>query len=238
MTQTLLIIEDEWHIVEVVRDYLEQSGYQVVAAREGPAGLALARSERPALILLDLMLPGGMDGFDVCREIRRDPALDATPIVMLTARVELPDRLVGLELGADDYITKPFSPREVVARVKAVLRRTEGYGLAGATREASRRDVLYAGELEVDLRRRMVRMEGQPVTLTPTEFDLLATMAREPGRVFTREQLVESVYDVAYDGYDRAIDSHVKNLRQKLEPEPRNPRIVLTVYGVGYKVAE
>ena len=230
--QTVLVIEDENHIVDVVRDYLEQAGYRVLAARDGEGGLALARSERPDLALLDIMLPGRMDGFDVCRYIRQDPATATTPVIMLTARVDLPDRLVGLELGADDYITKPFSPREVVARVKAVLRRTDQGGQTAA--EA----VLRVCDVILDPRRRTVTVAGEAVSLTPTEFDLLLVMMREPGRVFERAQLVEQVYDVAYEGYDRAIDSHVKNLRQKIEPDPRNPIHIITVYGVGYRFAE
>ncbi len=228
---TILVVEDEPHIAEVVRDYLEQAGYRVIHAQDGRAALAMARHERPALIVLDLMLPGGLDGFDVCREVRTDATLRTTPILMLTARVDLPDRLVGLELGADDYITKPFSPREVVARVRAVLRRVQNYGV-------STREVLRVGDLVMDLRRRCVTAGGQEVSLTPTEFDLLQVLMREPGRVFTRTQLVEAVYDVAYAGYDRAIDSHIKNLRQKIEPDPHNPRYILTVYGVGYRLAE
>jgi len=227
-TRTILVVEDERHIIEVVRDYLEQAGFRVLEARDGQTALRLTRGEHPDLIVLDLMLAGGMDGLDVCRQIRRDPALAETPIIMLTARVELVDRLVGLELGADDYITKPFSPREVVARIKAVLRRMEGHGTGASS--------LQVGELSIDLRGRLVTVGGCAVELTPTEFDLLAVMMREPGRVFTRTQLVESVYDVAYQGYDRAIDSHIKNLRQKIEPDPRKPTYVQTVYGVGYKL--
>jgi two-component system alkaline phosphatase synthesis response regulator PhoP len=171
-----------------------------------------------------------MDGLDVCRSIRQDAALADVPIIMLTARSEETDRLIGLELGADDYVTKPFSPREVAARVRAVLRRARG--------RAQPSGVVRVGDLEVDLTRRGVTVGGEPVPLTPTEFDLLAVMARNPGRPFTRAQLMDLVYDVAYAGYDRAIDSHIKNLRRKIEPDPREPRYVLTVYGVGYKMAE
>lgn len=228
-TRTILVVEDEPHIIDVVRDYLEQAGFRVLEARDGQAALSLTRRDHPDLIVLDLMLPGGMDGLDVCRQIRRDPLLVEIPIIMLTARVELADRLVGLELGADDYITKPFSPREVVARIKAVLRRMEGH----ATGTSS----LQVGELSMDLRGRLVTVDGRAVELTPTEFDLLAAMMREPGRVFSRTQLVGEIYDVAYEGYDRAIDSHISNLRQKIEPDPRKPTYVQTVYGVGYKLA-
>jgi len=228
--QTILIVEDEPQIVEVVSDYLKQAGYRVLSARDGQTGLTVARHERPDLIVLDLMLPGTMDGLDVCRSIRRDPALADLPIIMLTARTEEADRLVGLELGADDYVTKPFSPREVVARVRAVLRR--------ARRSGSPAAVIRIGELAVDLTNREVTVDGQPVSLTPTEFDLLSVLARNPGRPFTRAQLIDLVYDVAYVGYDRAIDSHIKNLRRKIEPDPREPRYILTIYGVGYKLAD
>jgi len=228
--QTILVVEDEPHIVEVVQDYLKQAGYRVLTARDGQTALTLARHERPDLIVLDLMLPGGMDGLDVCRHLRRDTVLGDVPIIMLTARVEETDRLIGLELGADDYITKPFSPREVVARVPAVLRRATGSVRASG--------IIRVGELAVDLVNRTVTVGDRPVSLTPTEFDILAVLARNPGRPFTRAQLMDLVYDVAYAGYDRAIDSHIKNLRRKIEPDPGEPRYILTVYGVGYKLEE
>lgn len=227
---TILVVEDEPHIVELVRDYLQEAGYTVIVAGNGPLALALIRREKPALVVLDLMLPGGMDGLDVCRAIRRDRETAQVPVVMLTARVELADRLVGLALGADDYITKPFSPREVVARVKAVLRRVEGH--------VADLDVIEVANLAIDRVRRTVTVDGAPVELTPTEFDLLVTLAAEPGRVFTRAQLVAAIYDVAYEGYDRAVDTHIKNLRRKIEPNSREPRTILTVYGVGYRLAE
>jgi two-component system alkaline phosphatase synthesis response regulator PhoP len=228
--QTILVVDDEPQIVEVVQDYLKQADFRVLIARDGQTALTIARHELPDLIVLDLMLPGGMDGLDVCRNIRQDPTLTNVPIIMLTARSEETDRLIGLELGADDYVTKPFSPREVVARVRAVLRR------AGDGAQPS--GIVRVGDLEIDLTRRSVTVSGESVSLTPTEFDLLAVMARNPGRPFTRAQLMDLVYDVAYAGYDRAIDSHVKNLRRKVEPDPREPRYVLTVYGVGYKMSE
>jgi len=228
--QTILIVDDEPHIVEVVHDYLKQAGYRVLTARDGQMALTLIRHERPDLVILDLMLPGGMDGLDVCRSIRREPSLSEIPIIMLTARIEETDRLIGLELGADDYVPKPFSPREVVARVRAVLRRARGGGAPPSS--------IRVGELEVDLTRRSVTVGGQSLALTPTEFDLLAILAQNPGRPFTRTQLLDLVYDVAYAGYDRAIDSHIKNLRRKIEPDPREPRYILTVYGVGYKLGE
>ena len=226
--QTILVVDDELHILEVVRDYLKQAGYRVLTARDGQTALTLTRHEHPDLIILDLMLPGGLDGLDVCRSIRQDPGLADMPIIMLTARIEETDRLIGLELGADDYVTKPFSPREVVARVRAVLRR--------ARRNGPSPGIVRIGELAVDLSKHSVTVEGRVVSLTPTEFDLLAVLARYPGRPFTRAQLMDLVYDVAYAGYDRAIDSHIKNLRRKIEPDPREPRYILTVYGVGYKL--
>ncbi|MDQ5853005.1 MAG: response regulator transcription factor [Chloroflexota bacterium] len=229
MSRTILVVDDEPRIVQIARDYLERAGFRVLSAGEGDRALSIARDERPNLIVLDLMLPG-MDGLDVTRALRRDPLLAAIPIIMLTARVEESDKLVGLELGADDYLTKPFSPRELVARVRAVLRRTEG-NQTPAT-------VLRFGDLVVDLDRRNVTLRGQPVELTPTEFELLQILAREPGRPFTRAQLLERAYDVAYAGYDRTVDAHIKNLRRKLEPDPRGPRYIITLYGVGYKFAE
>jgi two-component system alkaline phosphatase synthesis response regulator PhoP len=228
--QTILVVDDEPQIVEVVQDYLKQAGFRVLTARDGQTALTLARHDRPDLIVLDLMLPGGMDGLDVCRCLRQDSALADVPIIMLTARTEETDRLIGLELGADDYVTKPFSPREVVARVRAVMRR--------ARPDSSPAGIIRVGELTVDLTNRSVTIGGQPVSLTSTEFDLLAVLARSPGRSFTRAQLIDLVYNVAYDGFDRAVDSHIKNLRHKIEPDPRQPRYILTVYGVGYRLGE
>jgi two-component system, OmpR family, alkaline phosphatase synthesis response regulator PhoP len=171
-----------------------------------------------------------MDGLDVTRALRQDPATRALPIIMLTALVEETDRLIGLELGADDYITKPFSPRELVARVRAVLRRAEG--------ERETMSVLHAGDLVIDMQRRTLRRGGELIELTATEFELLAVLAREPGRPFTRTQLLELAYDVNFAGFDRTVDAHIKNLRRKIEPDPRNPKYILTLYGVGYKFAE
>lgn len=227
---TILVVDDEPHIVEVVHDYLKNAGYRVLTAHDGQTALSLARHDRPDLVILDLMLPGGMDGLDVCRALRRDSLLGDVPIVMLTARVEETDRLIGLELGADDYVTKPFSPREVVARVKAVLRRTGG--------QPQTSGLVRIGALTIDMANRTAQLAGQLVDLTPTEFDLLATLARHPGRPFTREQLIEIVYDVSYFGYDRAVDSHIKNLRRKIEPNSHEPQYILTVYGVGYKLSD
>ena len=224
--QRILVVEDEMQIARTLRDYLEVAGFEVTVVGDGGAALASARGERPDLIVLDLGLPG-LDGLDVARELRRT---SSTPIVMLTARGEETDRIVGLELGADDYLVKPFSPKELVARVRAVLRRTSGV-TGGA-------EVLRAGDVEVDLPRMRALAGGRAVDLTPTEFHLLATLVREPGRVFTRSQLLDSLHGVAVESYERAIDAHVKNLRRKIEPEVGRPRYVLTVHGVGYRFAD
>jgi two-component system alkaline phosphatase synthesis response regulator PhoP len=224
--QTVLVVDDEPKIVQLARDYLEHAGFSVVTAGDGPSAVQAARVRRPDLIVLDLGLPG-IDGLEVLRSIR---ATGRTPIVVLTARDTELDKLLGLELGADDYVTKPFSPRELVARVRAVLRRSER-----ATETGGRIDV---GDLVLDLPRLRTTLRGRSIDLTPTEFSILATMARQPGRVFTRSQLLDAVHGVAFEAYERAIDAHVKNIRRKLEPDPGRPRYVLTVYGVGYRVAE
>ena len=220
---TVLIIEDESELVKVLRSYLEQAGFSVLTAYRGDTGLSTWEHKRPDLVLLDLNLPG-MDGLDVAREIRRKAD---TPLIMLTARVEETDRLIGLELGADDYITKPFSPREVVARARAVLRR------AGSTPSAP--VVLRAGELEIDLEAHTVTNTGQTVDLTPTEFNLLAYLAAQPGRAFSRLQLLEAAQGATYEGYERTIDAHIKNLRAKIESDPRRPILIETVFGIGYR---
>jgi DNA-binding response OmpR family regulator len=224
--QRILVVEDEMQIARNLRDYLEVAGFEVTVVGDGGAALASARGSRPDLVVLDLGLPG-VDGLDVARELRRTTT---TPIVMLTARGEESDKIVGLELGADDYLVKPFSPKELVARVRAVLRRTSGT-TAGA-------EVLRAGDVEVDLPKMRARVKDKPVELTPTEFQLLATFVREPGRVFTRGQLLDALHGVTIDSYERAIDAHVKNLRRKIEPEVGRPRYVLTVHGVGYRFAD
>jgi len=223
---TVLVVDDEPKIAQLARDYLEHAGFAVLTAGDGPSALQSARTRHPDLIVLDLGLPG-LDGLEVMRSIRSS---GTTPIVVLTARDTELDKLLGLELGADDYVTKPFSPRELVARVRAVLRRSER-----AVEPAERIEV---GELALDVPRLRTTVTGRSVELTATEFQLLATMAREPGRVFTRSQLLDAVHGVAFDSYERAIDAHIKNIRRKLEPDPARPRIVETVYGVGYRVAE
>lgn len=222
---SVLIIEDEVELVKVLRAYLEQAGFTVFTAGRGDTGLSAWEHKRPDLVILDLNLPG-MDGLDVAREIRRK---STTPIIMLTARVEETDQLIGLELGADDYITKPFSPRIVVARARALLRRSEG--------AATQAQVLRVLDLEIDLEAHSVTRAGELLDLTPTEFNLLAAMAAQPGRAFTRMQLLEAALGSAYEGYERTIDAHIKNLRAKLEPDPRNPRYIETVFGVGYRFA-
>jgi DNA-binding response OmpR family regulator len=223
VAQTILVVDDEARIVKLVRDYLERAGFDVIAARDGETALTLAHVEQPDLIVLDLMLPG-VDGLDICRRLRQESGV---PIIMLTARVEEADRIVGLELGADDYVTKPFSPGELVARVRATLRRAKGQ-MGPAT-------ILRAGDVELDTASLTAVVAGQAVDLTSTEFQLLATLIRQPGRIFSREQLLEAVHGVAFEGYDRSVDSHVKNIRRKIEPDPRRPRYIQTVYGVGYR---
>jgi len=223
---TILVADDEKRIVHLVRDYMEAAGFRVVTAHDGETALTQFRYERPDLIVLDLNMPG-TDGIEVARTVRRE---HNTPIIMLTARVEETDRIVGLELGADDYVTKPFSPRELVARVKAVLRRTQNAEPVSA--------LLRVGELVIDPDKRSVTLDGKTITLTTTEFDLLLVLARSPGRVFSRMELLDRIQGVAFEGYDRTIDVHIKNLRKKIEPDPRKPHYILTVYGAGYRFAE
>lgn len=226
MAKKILVVEDEKKLVAILKGYLEQAGFSVVTASDGEQALAMFRHEKPALVLLDLNLPK-LDGLDVCRALRKESNV---PIIMVTARVEEADRLIGLELGADDYITKPFSPREVVARVRAVLRRAEG--------EPARAETLVAGDLTLDLAKHSVRLKDREIELTPTEFELLTVLMQNPGRAFTRLQLLDRVQGEAFEGYERTIDAHIKNLRQKIERDPKNPRYILTVFGVGYKFAE
>ena len=223
---TVLVVEDELEIARVVRDYLQHAGFEVFVVGDGGSAVASVRSARPDVLVLDLGLPG-TDGLDVAREVRR---WSETPIVMLTARGDESDRIVGLELGADDYVVKPFSPKELVARVRAVLRRTRAPERGAET--------LRAADVEIDTAKMRVFVSGEPVDLTPTEFQLLATLVREPGRVFTRSQLLDAVHGVAIESYERAIDAHVKNIRRKIEPTPGAPRYVMTVHGVGYRFAD
>jgi two-component system, OmpR family, alkaline phosphatase synthesis response regulator PhoP len=222
----ILVVDDEPRIAEICRDYLERAGFKVTLAANGADALALARTKRPDLVVLDLGLPK-LDGLDVTRALRKHSNV---PIIMLTARVEESDKVTGLELGADDYLTKPFSPKELVARVRAVFRRVEiGPGRA---------EVIRAGDVSLDIPRMQARVGSRTVDLTSTEFELLAMLMRQPGRVFTRGQLLDAIRGEGVESFDRAIDAHIKNLRRKLEPDARSPRYVLTVYGVGYKFAD
>lgn len=226
MNELILVVDDEPRIVKQARDYLEHGSFRVIEANDGKSALALARQARPDVIVLDLNLPG-MDGLDVCRALRRESDV---PIIMLTARVEETDRLIGLELGADDYISKPFSPRELVARVKVILRRVQG-----GVRQSG---LIRAADLEIDLVGHRVVRSGEAIALSRTEFNLLTMLAQHPGQTFSRSQLVDRLHNVAYEGFDRSIDAHIKNLRRKLEPNPGEPRYVLTVFGVGYKFSD
>jgi two-component system alkaline phosphatase synthesis response regulator PhoP len=223
MNETILVVDDEPKIVKQARDYLEKGNFRVLTAADGVNALAVARHDRPDLIVLDLNLPE-MDGLDVCRALRRESDV---PIIMLTARVEETDRLIGLELGADDYITKPFSPRELVARVRAVLRRVRG-----GVRQPG---MIHAGDLEIDTTGHRVTRSGESIHLTRNEFNLLTVLAQHPGQTFSRAQLLDHLHGVRYDGFDRSIDAHIKNLRRKIEPDPLEPTYIHTVYGVGYR---
>ena len=227
MGQRILVVDDDKEIVRIVRAYLEKAGYSVLTANDGETALHIIRSDRPDLVVLDLMMPN-RDGWSVARLVRADEAIAKTPIVMLTARVETDDKILGLDIGADDYISKPFNPNEVVARVRAVLRRT----LDGPNQP----HLLQLGSLLVDIDRHEVQMNGQPVELTPTEFDLLRTLIENPGHAFTRTALIEQGLGFTYDGLERTLDSHIRNLRRKIEPDPANPVYIQTVFGVGYRM--
>jgi len=224
--KTILVVEDEPAIARLARDYLVQAGFRVQIAGDGEAALQTARVAQPDLIVLDLGLPG-RDGLDVMRQLRHTSDL---PVIVVTARGEETDRIVGLELGADDYMVKPFSPKELVARVRAVFRRTEA--------RDDPAEMIRVADIEIDVPRMRVAVAGRPVELTATEFQLLTALAREPGRVYTRGQLLDTVHGVAFEAYERAIDAHIKNLRRKIEPVPGAPRYIQTVYGVGYRIAE
>jgi two-component system OmpR family response regulator len=220
----ILVVDDERRIVDIVKAYLERDGYRVIAAYDGRAALDAVKAEKPDLIVLDLMLPE-VNGWDVCRRVRKE---SETPVIMLTARDDTTDKIVGLELGADDYVTKPFDPKELVSRVRAVLRRYEG-------RKGAAGNIIVSG-LDIDVDRRIVRRDNEIIELTSTEFDLLRALAESPGRVFTRMQLLDITQGEAYEGYERTIDSHIKNLRKKVEPNPERPRYIITVHGTGYKL--
>ncbi len=226
--KTILVVDDEPQIARLVRDYLERAGFRVQVAGGGKPALALMRAEKPDMVILDLGLPD-LDGLDVTREFRK---ISNAPIIMLTARSEETDKLVGLELGADDYITKPFSPKELVARVRVLFRRIESYSDSEA-------EIVHAANLTFDVPRMQVAADDHALEeLTPTEFALLVEMARHPGRVFSRMQLLNALHGVAFESYERAIDAHIKNIRRKIETNPGEPRYILTVYGVGYKFGE
>ncbi|MBI5301412.1 MAG: response regulator transcription factor [Chloroflexi bacterium] len=224
--KTILIVDDEPQIVQLARDYLERAGFAALTAYDGKAALSAARREKPDLIVLDLGLPE-LDGLDVTRALRKESSV---PIIMLTARGEETDKLVGLEIGADDYVVKPFSPKELVARVRTVLRRVESVAIGA--------EMIRVADVVLDVPRMQATVAGRAVELTPTEFQLLAALARQPGRIFTRAQLLDAVRGVAFDSYERAIDAHVKNIRHKIEAQPREPRYIVSVYGVGYKFAD
>jgi DNA-binding response OmpR family regulator len=226
VSKTVLVVDDEPKIVEVVGDYLRNAGFVVATAADGETAVALARARPPDLVVLDLGLPG-LDGLDVARELRHTSSV---PIIMLTARREETDRVLGLELGADDYLVKPFSPRELLARVRAVLRRSDGMPAAP--------ERFAIGDVVVDTTRRRVTVGERDVELTATEFDLLVVLAQQPGRVFTRAQLLAATHGVTVESYERTVDAHIKNVRRKLEPDPRRPRYLLTVHGVGYRFAD
>ena len=223
----ILVVDDDREVVRLIRAYLEQAGFEVLAAYDGDTAVHVIRRERPDLLLLDLMLPG-KDGWAITRLVRADPSLAHTPIIMLTARVDDTDKIVGLELGADDYVTKPYNPREVVARVRARLRQPD----------VAPPQTLRVGGLEMDVRRRDVRVDGRPVELTPTEFSLLQVLLEQAGYVLTRGELTRRALGVDFEGVERTLDSHIRNLRQKIEPDPAAPTYVQTVYGVGFRLAE
>jgi DNA-binding response OmpR family regulator len=228
LMKTILVVDDEPKIVKLVRDYLERAGFEVRVAGNGKDALSQARSEKTDLVILDLGLPQ-MDGLDVTRALRK---ISNVPIIMLTGRSEESDKLIGLELGADDYVTKPFSPKELVARVRVLFRRMENYA-------SENQEILRIADLTLDLPRMRITAEARQIEdLTPTEFSIVAELARYPGRVFTRAQLLDALHGVAFESYERAIDAHVKNIRHKIEPNPSEPRYLLTVYGVGYKFTD
>jgi len=222
MKRAVLVVDDDRKLVELVKLYLEKDGYRVLAAYDGQEALKLARNKRPDLIILDLMLPQ-VDGLDVCHILRQESKI---PIIMLTAKTTEQDKIIGLDLGADDYVTKPFSPRELLARVRAVLRRVEG--------EKGPQELVF-GELKIDFSRHEVLVNDKIANLTPTEFKLLEVLAKEPKRVFTRLQLIHAALGYDFEGFERTIDAHIKNLRKKIEPNPQVPSYIKTVYGVGYK---
>jgi two-component system alkaline phosphatase synthesis response regulator PhoP len=227
-TQRILLVDDDHEIVRVLRAYLEQANFQVLTAYDGATAIHTIRHERPDLVVLDLMLPD-QDGWEITRHLRADEAWAALPIIMLTARIEDTDKIIGLELGADDYITKPFNAREVVARIRTVLRRAQSAATSAPAR------LLQIGELTLDLHRHELRIQEEAIDLTQTEFKLLQILMDNPGYAFTRIDLIEQALGYSYEGMERTLDSHIKNLRKKIEPDPKNPTYLQTVYGVGYR---
>jgi two-component system alkaline phosphatase synthesis response regulator PhoP len=225
----ILIVDDDKEVVRLMRSYLEQSGYEVLVAYNGETALHILRRDRPDLLLLDLMLPD-RDGWDITRTVRNDPTLRHTPIIMLTARVEDTDKIVGLEIGADDYVTKPYNPREVVARVRARLR------VQGMVQGVDHLKILQVGGLRLDVGRHEFHIEDREIPLTGTEFEILRVLMEQAGYVLTRNELVRKAMGSEFLGIERTLDSHISNLRQKIEPDPRNPRYIKTVYGVGYRL--
>ncbi|MBK8985943.1 MAG: response regulator transcription factor [Chloroflexi bacterium] len=225
--QKVLVVDDDKDVVRLMQAYLAQAGYEVLVAYDGETAVHSLRHDKPDLVLLDLMLPR-LDGWEITRRIRSDPNLSATPIIMLTARIEDTEKIVGLEMGADDYVTKPYNPREVVARVRARLRSPDAF----------QPQVLKVGQLEMDIGRREVQVNGRAVDLTPSEFNLLHVMLEQAGYVLTRSELVEKGLGADYEGIERTLDSHIRNLRRKIEPDPKNPSYIQTVYGVGYRLED
>lgn len=225
MAKKILVVDDKLELRTLLKSYLTQEGFDVVTANDGQEALFVARHEKPNLIILDLMMPE-MGGYEFMRSYNREAD---TPVVILTAKIEENDKVLGLELGADDYVTKPFSPRELTARVRAVLRRAE--------KQATNQEILRIGAIELDWGGRTTSVDGQTVVLTPSEFSLLATLMATPGRVFSRLELLDRLQGTAYEGYERTIDVHIRNLRAKIEPDASNPQYVETVYGAGYKFA-
>jgi two-component system alkaline phosphatase synthesis response regulator PhoP len=229
-TQQILVVDDDKSIIKIVRAYLEQAGYSVLTAYNGTSAMHTLRSEKPDLLILDLMLPDS-DGWDITNNIRNDKRLATIPIIMLTARVEDSDKIVGLELGADDYVTKPFNPREIVARVRALLRRQQ-------LDQVEQFEHLQVGSLQLDLGSRTLTLDGKLIEVTPTEFNLLKIFMESPGHTFSREKLLEKALGYGYEGFGRTLDTHIRNLRKKIEPDPKNPTYIQTVYSIGYRLAE
>lgn len=229
-TQRILVVDDDKSIIKIMQAYLEQAGYVVLTANSGTSAMHTLHKEKPDLLILDLMLPD-RDGWDITRSIRNDKRLATIPIIMLTARVSDSDKIVGLELGADDYVTKPFNPREIVARVRALLRRRQ-------FDQAEQAEYLIVGALQLDLGSRMFTLNGKSIEVTPTEFNLLKIFMESPGHTFSRETLLEKALGYGYEGFGRTLDTHIRNLRKKIEPDPKKPTYIQTVYSIGYRLVE